>query len=261
MMRFTVTLLGTILVASAMPAFAADDDFTALSFFYPLVTRRPVIERELELKVRHEKSRERRLTQTTAAVEWPVLPRWQVELEVPVIFHDPREAASTAGLGDLRLENKVLVHTSLEHKTQLALGLEARFPTGSKRRGLGGEAAVEPFVTGGIGIGDFDVILDVAWEFNVNAHVKGPQEQELSAGVAAAYLLHRLFTPLLELRTTTLTRAAAEEELRHRTRVTIVPGFNTRPWPGTTLRFGVELPVTSARSFDYALHGALVWEF
>jgi hypothetical protein len=120
---------------------------------------------------------------------------------------------------------------------------------------------VEPFVTGAIEIGDFDVLADVAWEFNVNSHVKGPQEQELSAGLAVAYLLHRLFTPLVELRTTTRTRAAADDELRHRTRVTLIPGFNARLAPGTTLRFGVELPVTSARTFDYVLHGALVREF
>jgi hypothetical protein len=261
MIRFTAMFMGTILLMFTLPAWAEDDGFTGLSFFYPLVTRRPVVERELELKVRHEKGRDGRLTETTAAIEWPVLPRWQVELEVPLIFNDPRDGASTAGIGDLRLENKVIVLSSLEHKTQVAVGLEARFPSGSERRRLGGEAAVEPFVTGGIGLGDFDVLLDLAWEFNVNAHVKGPQEQELGAGVAVAYLLHRLFTPLVELRTTTRTRTAGDDELRHRTRVTILPGFNTRPWPGTTLRFGVELPLTSARSFDYTLHGAAVWEF
>jgi hypothetical protein len=79
--------------------------------------------------------------------------------------------------------------------------------------------------------------------------------------VAAAYILHRYFAPLLELRTATITRAAADDELRHRTRVSVIPGFNARLLPGTTLRMGLELPVTDARRFDYVLHAGFVWEF
>jgi hypothetical protein len=41
----------------------------------------------------------------------------------------------------------------------------------------------------------------------------------------------------------------------------VTPGFNVKAWRGTTLRFGVELPVTHAKKFDYALRGGLVWEF
>ncbi len=254
-------LMVATLLGAAAPAWAIDDDFTPLSFFYPLLTRRPVVERELEFRVDHTKGRDGRVTEVTGAFEYALLPRWQIELEVPIVFNDPRDAASNAGIGDLRLENKVIVFQSLEYKTQLALGLEARFPTGSERRGLGGEATVEPFVTGGIALGDFDVVFDVGWEFNVNAHVKGPQEQELGAGIAFAYVPYRLFMPLIEFRTTTLTRAPLDDDLRHRTQLTVMPGFNSRPFPGTTFRFGIEFPATSAKSFDYALHGAVVWEF
>ena len=42
-----------VLVLSAVPSFA-EDDFQNIPFFYPLVTRRPVIARELELRVVHE---------------------------------------------------------------------------------------------------------------------------------------------------------------------------------------------------------------
>ena len=260
MPRITLGALAVALLAGVVPV-AAEDGFQNIPFFYPLVTRRPVIERELELRVVHEKGGEGRSTEVTGAIEWPVLPRWQVELEIPLVFVSPHDGVETAGVGDLRLENKVAVWNSIDHSAQLAVGLEARFPTGSARRGLGGEAAVEPFVVGGIAVGPFDVLVDAAWEFNVNAHVKGPQEQELGAGAAVAYNRLRGFAPLLELRTTTLTRAPADDELRHRPRVSVIPGFNARLLPGTTLRMGVEIPATAARRSDYVLHAGFVWEF
>ncbi len=224
------------------------------------MTRRPVIEREVELKLTHEKGRHGRETEVAAAVELAPLPRWQFEIEVPLIFTDPRDGDSMTGVGDIEAENKVLLYKSLEHTAQVAAGVEVRLPTGSERRGLGGVAAVEPFITGGIALGDFDVLAFTAYELDVNAHVAGPREQELTAGVAAAYRLHHLFTPLLELTTVTRTRGDNDDGLRGRTQVYVLPGMNTRPWPGTTLRFGVQLPVTGAREFDYTLHAGFVRE-
>ena len=67
--------------------------------------------------------------------------------------------------------------------------------------------------------------------------------------------------PLVEVRTATLTRAAADDALRSRTRVSMIPGFNARLMPRTTLRMGLELPVTDARRSDYVVHAGFVWEF
>ncbi len=69
---------------------------------------------------------------------------------------------------------------------------------------------------------------------------------------------------MLELTTVNRTQGAESENaarLRGRTQVYLTPGINFRPLPGVTARFGVELPVTDARAFDYTLHSALVWEF
>jgi len=239
----------------------AQQDFQNVSFFYPLRTRRPVIERELELSVEHTKTAEGRTTEAAAAIELPILPRWQIELEVPIVFDDPHGAPAQAGLGDLEIETKAAVWQSLDWLTQIAVGVEARLPTGSERRGLGGEAAVEPFVTGGIALGDFDVLASVAYELNVNAHVVGPNEQELTASAAVGWRVTRVFAPLVELVTVTRTRGAAGDELRDRTRVTIIQGLNAKLLPGTTLRLGLELPVTRARSADYSLLGGFVKEF
>src|SRR6266571_9328054 len=60
-----------------------------ITFFYPLVTRRPVIERELEFSLSHTKGLDARETQATLALEWPILPRLQFEVEVPFAVLDP----------------------------------------------------------------------------------------------------------------------------------------------------------------------------
>ena len=259
MKRITLLLLVVPLIVIPRPARA--QDFQNVSFFYPLRTRRPVIERELEFRVEHAKGADGRSTEAAAALEFPIMPRWQVELEIPFVFTDPRDGTSQGGIGDVSLETKVAVWQSLDWLSQIAVGLEGRFPTGSERRGLGGEASVEPFVTGGIALGDFDLLASVAYEFNLNANVAGPNEQELTASAAAAWRVTRVFAPLIELVTVTRTRAAPDDDLRGKTRVTIIPGFNAKLLPGSTLRFGVEFPLTRARTADYTLLGGFVKEF
>jgi hypothetical protein len=242
----------------------ADEADPNLEFFYPLVIGRPVIERELELKVAHAKGHEGRETTVTGALELPVLPRWQIELEVPIVFTDPRDGGAAAGPGDLKLENKFLLFTSYDVPSLIAAGFEATLPTGSERRGLGGEAAVEAFVRGAVALGPFDLLAEIAYEWNVNAHVRGEREQTLTAGVALGYLLTRRVTPLLELTMVRRLRGTDQEDeprLRGRSQLYVTPGINVRPLPRTTVRLGVELPVTDARTFDYAILGGVVREF
>ena len=49
--------------------------------------------------------------------------------------------------------------------------------------------------------------------------------------------------------------------LLHKTQVSLVPGFNIRPRPRMSVRVGVEVPVTTAKAFDYRFLSALVVEF
>lgn len=251
-----------LLMLSAVPA-AAEDEEPNIEFFYPVVTRRPVIERELELGVHHEKRRDGRETEAAAAIELPLLPRWQLEVEVPLVFTDPRAGASAGGFGDLSVENKVLLWKSVEHRALVAGGFELTLPSGSERRGLGGTAAVEPFLTAGIALGPLDLLGEVAYKWNINSHTSGQREQRLEANVAVGYPMWRLLTPFLELNSVTITSGSAEDapRLRDRAQLYLTPGFNVRPLPGVTVRAGVQLPVSHTRQLDYALHGALVWEF
>jgi Putative MetA-pathway of phenol degradation len=257
-----LVMMSLLLVALVVPvADAFAEDAQPIAFFYPLRTRRPVIERELELRAEHEKSREGRTTTVAGAVEIPILPRWQVEIEVPLIVADPKDGPLVAGVGDIEVETKVLVWQSLERVAALAIGIEGRFPSGSERRGLGGEAAVEPFATFGIALGDFDVLTSLAYEVNVNGGVKGPNENELSGSAALAWRVHRAFAPFVEIATVTRTRGDDDDGLLKKTQVYVVPGFNLRLFPRTTLRLGVELPLTHARTHDYAILSGFVKEF
>jgi hypothetical protein len=261
MVRRLSLLLGVLVMAlTPLPARAFDDP-PGISFFYPLNTRRPVIERELELTVDHEKGDGGRATEVKAAIEFPILPRWQVEVEVPIIFLRERDRTAQGGFGDIEIETKVLVFDSIDPPALVAIGVEGKLPTGSERRGLGGEAAIEPFITGGVALGPFDLLASIAYEWNLNSHVEGPHEQELTASAALGWRVHRKFTPLVELSTVTRTRGDNEDGLRNRTQVYITPGFNVRPVPGMTFRMGLDLPLTNARKFDYAIRSGLVFEF
>ena len=259
-MRYACTLLA-LLVLCPMCAWA--DEEPDIRFFYPIVTRRPVIERELEFGFQRAQSSEGNTNQLSAAIEWPLTRWWQLEIEVPFVIQNPRDAVSTAGPGDLTVENKFLLWKSLQYLTAVAGGFEVRLPSGSERRGLGGEFSVEPFLTAGIALGPFDVMAEVAYEWNLN-NVPGQREQELTANLAVGWPVSRWFTPLLELNTVTMIQGTEVEDgpkLRGRTQVYLTPGFNVRPLPGMTFRAGVELPTSSAKTFDYRVRGALVWEF
>jgi hypothetical protein len=259
-MRHACALLAALLLC---PMSVRADEEPEIRFFYPVVTRRPVIERELEVSFQHSKSREGRTSQVAGALEWPITPWWQVEVEMPFLYQNPHDAASTAGPGDLELQNKFLLWKSVQHLALLSGGFELRLPSGSERRGLGGEIAIEPFVTGGIALGPFDVIAAIAYEWNLN-NVRGPREQQLTADLAVGWPVSRWFTPFLELNTVSKIQGQEDEDavkLRGRTQLYLTPGLNVRPLPGATFRMGVELPVSGRREFDYRIHAGLVWEF
>ena len=156
----------------------------------------------------------------------------------------------------------------MQYRSLVAFGLESKLPSGSRARGLGGAHAIEPFLTAGIALGPFDLIGEVAYEWILNGD-QHPREQAFSASLAIAYPASRWFTPLLELATVTQTcgpagtetEGSGAESLRHKTQLYLVPGFNIRPRPGMTLRAGVQVPVTTTKSFDYRFLSALVIEF
>src|SRR5260370_16862314 len=106
---FATAAGAVLLLALCPPAALGDDDEPQIEFFYPLVTRRPVIERELEFKLTHDKGREGRGTRLAAALEFPLLPPWQIELEVPPVLAHPPHAKPPPRPPALPLPNNFLL--------------------------------------------------------------------------------------------------------------------------------------------------------
>jgi hypothetical protein len=128
------TLTLAFIVGPAGPAPAADDE-PNLELAYPLVTRRPVIERELELRIDHTSRRAGRETRVVPAIELPLLPRWQLAVSAPFLFADPHEGPATAGPGDVEIENKVLLLAPLLEITTVTLTHDEEEEDGPKLRG------------------------------------------------------------------------------------------------------------------------------
>ncbi len=254
--------VGAVLVA--IPAAAEDTAPLALDDFFPLVTRRPVLERELELRVSTAKGREGRETQIAPALALPIGSWWQLTLEMPVVVTDPRSRDAAGGAGDLQLESKFLLFMSTDSRTQLSAGVSLTLPTGSERRDLGGELAIEPFLSVGTLRGRAYVVAEIAYGWSLNDAGPHPKGQTLTAGVAAGYAVRPWLIPLVEL--TTVTRVEGSPQPGNRDRrgqpqLYITPGVNAQLLREVTLGLGIQLPVTSARTFDYTLHGTLDWSF
>jgi len=251
--------LPSALVALVSPVWAQDEEAN-LEFFYPVVTRRPIIERELEFRTQSSQGDQGTEHDLFGAIEYPILPWWQIELEVPLVISNPSEGPSNTGFGDLTLENKFLLWKSVQHRAQIAGGFELTLPSGSASRGLGGEFNIEPFLTGAVALGSFDLIGELHYEWNLKGPVEGQRDQELAGNLAVGYRATRWFTPFVEMNSVVLVQRS-DDKLRGSTQVYLTPGFNIQPLPGMTWRAGVQLPVTGTREFNWVVHSGLVWEF
>ena len=109
--------------------------------------------------------------------------------------------------------------------------------------------------------GDWVALVPLLSRWVGGTELKHLPKLRIVANVAVGYPMWRLLTPFLELNSVTITSGSAEDALRDRAQLYLTPGFNVRPLPGVTVRAGVQLPVSHTRQLDYALHGALVWEF
>jgi hypothetical protein len=116
-----------------------------------LPDRHPATRHRARTRVQLEqsKNREGRESELSAAVEWPVLPRWQIELEVPFVINFPSDGATTGGPGDREIENKLLLYRSVEGRILVSAGFATTVPSGSEphpgglaRRSLRGEPSL-----------------------------------------------------------------------------------------------------------------------
>src|SRR5260370_15972212 len=146
--------------AAACPWASAEEP---VDYTHTLLLRRPLMEQELETQVGYRSGTGGREADTTIFLDVRLLPRWQIELAVPLLYIDPSPAPAAAGIGDLALENKVLLYFSPERKLMLSGGVDVVLPTGSSNRGLGGAVRFAPFAVVGVKFGGFDVLPDMAY--------------------------------------------------------------------------------------------------
>jgi len=235
-----------------------------IDFFHPLLTRRAIIEREIEVQLRHHDGRAGRETTMPIALDLPVLPRWQIELGLPLIVTDLRDRDSTIGPGDLVLENKFKLVESAETRTVLSVGFDIGMPTGSARRRLGGNTSITPFVATGVKLGRLDVQADAGYTWSFATQGSAPDEQTMVTNIAVGTPLRPWLIPFVEA--TTVSRVTGGEKdgdvrLLGRPQIYLTPGINLDILPRATWLIGVEFPVTSARTFDYRVIAGVVWNF
>jgi hypothetical protein len=290
--RFPVIALVVLATVTGLAprARAQEVEQPDVAFFDPLVTRKPNLEREMEVTAAYEKGREGQEVEVEAELAWRS-GRLEVSLEAPFVFLFPKESPDVAGFGDLTLGGKVLLFQSPEHAFAASAGFELGLPSGSERRGLGGSTTATPYISVGKAFGPIDVLADVSYGWTVDGADSGAET--LGANLAAAYRGWRHVTPFLELNMVTQTRSGngagsvqvdqdqdqdeddddaaggngheSERSLVGRVQLYLTPGVGFDGIPllprGSSVRAGVQIPLTDAKEFDYRVLVVFNWEF
>ena len=230
----------------------------SLESFYPIVGRRPVIEHEVEIRTAHERRHDGTDTTVTISVEGPILPRWGVSRALPIEISDPRDGASTAGVGDAAIESKVVLFAADDGRALMTAGLTVTAPTGSERRNLGGSAVIEPFAALGLALGKLLVVADVGYAVTVAGRDRDGRR------VAGTLAVGRAFGPTVIpfVALTGAWKRSPERDAGRQERFEsyAAAGLNLRVLSRATLGLGVQLPLTRTRGFDYAFFTTLDWD-
>jgi Putative MetA-pathway of phenol degradation len=257
------TLVVPVWLAICVLTGAAAAEEPGVDYTHTLLVRRPLMEQEVETQVGYRSGSRGREADATIALDVRLLPRWQIELAVPVLYLDPPGAPAEAAIGDLVLENKVLFYFSPERKLMLSGGVDVVLPTGSSNRGLGGAVGFAPFAVVGFKVGGFDVLADIAYRTLFRPKSIGGDLQQLTTGIAIARPVTRRLAPFVELTTVTNINAhqGVDERLVGRPQVYVGPGLNIRIRPGVDFDLGIQAPLSDARTFNVGGRAGLVVDF
>ncbi|MBI4589688.1 MAG: transporter [Candidatus Rokubacteria bacterium] len=199
-----------------------------------------------------------------SSLQYAPVPSFGVKLAIPFAVRDPRDSEPTVGgIGDVSVMAKYVPLLLPAQQFALSGGVKLTFPTGSERRELGGMLAVAPFLAAGKGLGPFSLQADVfySWQLNrgpmIPAEEEGEEpirpekEQQLVANLTATYSPVERLGLILELNSVTMTQG--EDPLKERVQLYLTPGMSVEPAKGWNVRAGIQLPITSAKEFDYNL--------
>jgi hypothetical protein len=257
------TLVVPVWLAICVLTGAAAAEEPAVDYTHTLLVRRPLMEQEVETQVGYRSGSRGREADAAIALDVRLLPRWQIELTVPVLYFERSGAPAEAGVGDLALANKVLFYFLPERKLMLSGGIDIVLPTGSPDRGLGGAVGFAPFAVVGFKIGGFDVLADIAYRTLFRPKSIGGDLQQLTTGIAIARPVTRRLAPFVELTTVTNINAhqGVDERLVGRPQVYVGPGLNIRIRPGVDFDLGIQAPLSDARTFNVGGRAGLVVDF
>jgi hypothetical protein len=268
--RFRGLVLGAALLPVVLgspaiaPAGQEGANTEAVSLPSTLVTEgaTPATELEASFTTSHSRT-EKQYGFGLNSLQYAPVPSVGLKLVIPFLFRDPRDPApdSVGGISDVSVMVKYAPVLLPEHRFAFSGGLRLTFPTGSEERELGGQFAVSPFLAAGKAWGALSFQADVFYSWQVNRPRRVPPEEEGAeplfpdkAQVVTANL-SGIFSPLewlsviLELNSVTLLKG--DEELKERLQLYLTPGLGVEPAKGWNLRGGIQLPATSAKTFEY----------
>lgn len=250
-----------VLVGVPLPSPAGEGRENAEEVSLPptLVTEGVTPATEVEATFTLSKSREaREYGFVLSSLQYAPIPPFGIKLAVPITVRDPRDSEPTVGgIGDVSLMAKYAPVMLPAQQFALGGGLKLTFPTGSERRGLGGKFAVAPFLAAGKGLGPLSLQADASYSWQLNEPrrdeegMRPSREQELTANLTATLSPVERVELILELNS--VTRIRGEDDLKGRVQLYLTPGVSVEPAKGWNLRAGIQLPVTSAKEFDYNL--------
>ncbi|MBI2202771.1 MAG: transporter [Candidatus Rokubacteria bacterium] len=265
MKRIVVVALTLLVLGIPSLAFTGEGSDGAEEVSLPptLVTEGATPATELEATfTASESSAERGYTLGLSSIQYAPIPSFGLKLAIPFVVRDPKDPVpSVGGIGDVSVMAKYAPLMLPAQKFALATGLKLTFPTGSERRELGGAFAVAPFIAAGKGFGPFSLQADVtySWQLNQPRMIEPEEEGEdpfqpdkeegVTANVTGTYSPLERLALILELNGVTVTKG--DEELKDRVQLYLTPGLSVELAKSWNLRAGAQLPVTSARDFDY----------
>ena len=258
-------LLVSVGSSSALAAESGENAEEEVSLPPTLITEGAVPATEVEGTFTFSKSTtERAYGLALSSLQYAPVPSFGIKLAVPTFVLDPRDSEPTvAGIGDVSLMLKYAPLLLPAQQFALSGGVTLTFPTGSERRGLGGQFAVAPFLAAGKGLGPFSLQADVAYRWRLDRPrpiepeeegdepVRPHKEHGVTANLTATYSPLKWLAVLLELNSVTLLHRG--EPLTERVQLYLTPGLSVEPADGWNLRAGIHVPVTSARELDYSL--------
>lgn len=265
--RTVVVGLVLLMLGTPPPTSAGEGGGNAEEVSLPstLVTEGSVPATEAEATLTISKSRDgREYGFELSSLQYAPIPSLGIKLAVPFTVRDPREREPTVGgIGDVSLLVNYAPLMLPAQQFALSGGLTLTFPTGSERREFGGQLAVSPFLAAGKRFGPFSLQADVfySWQLNRPRRIEPEEEggepvrpdkaQEVTANLTATYSPVERVGLILELNSVTVVKG--DEELKERVQLYLTPGVSVEPAKGWDLRAGIQLPVTSAKEFDYNL--------